>query len=43
MSGNDDIPTSGSFEPEDVEVRAAGMGDQPESREIPIIVAPPEG
>ena len=25
------------------ETRAAGMGDQPEAREIPIAAAPPEG
>ena len=29
-------------EGEEAEVRAPGMGDQPESREIPIAVAPPE-
>ena len=38
----EDIPTSGSFEPEEAEVRPAGLGEQPESREIPIIAAPPE-
>ncbi len=32
-----------SAEPEDAETRAAGMGDQPEAREIPIAAAPPEG
>lgn len=42
-SMNEDIPTSGSFEPEEAEVvRPAGLGEQPESREIPIIAAPPE-
>jgi hypothetical protein len=30
-------------EAEDVEQRTPGMGDQPESREIPIAAAPPEG
>ncbi len=39
MQGADDIPTSGSFEPEEAEGRLAGLGDQPESREIPIIAA----
>ena len=29
-------------ETEDAEVRAPGMGDQPEAREIPIAAAPPE-
>ena len=29
-------------EPEEAEVRAPGMGDQPEAREIPIAAAPPE-
>jgi hypothetical protein len=38
----------GSEEPqpgevEEVESRAPGMGDQPESRDIPIAAAPPEG
>jgi len=27
----------------EAEVRAPGMGDQPEAREIPIAAAPPEG
>jgi hypothetical protein len=30
-------------EAEEAEVRAPGTGDQPESREIPIAAAPPEG
>ena len=30
-------------EPEEAETRAAGTGDQPEAREIPIAAAPPEG
>jgi hypothetical protein len=30
-------------EPEEVEPRAAGLGEQPDSREIPIAAAPPEG
>lgn len=30
-------------EPDETEPRAAGMGDQPEAREIPIAAAPPEG
>ena len=30
-------------EPEEVEPRAAGLGEQPEAREIPIAAAPPEG
>ncbi len=33
-------PSNG--EAEEVEVRAPGMGDQPEAREIPIAAAPPE-
>jgi Domain of unknown function (DUF4167) len=32
----------GGFEPEEAEVRPAGLGDQPEAREIPIVAAPPE-
>ena len=31
-----------SGEGEEAEVRAPGMGDQPEAREIPIAAAPPE-
>jgi len=31
-----------SNEPDEPEVRAPGMGDQPEAREIPIAAAPPE-
>ncbi len=41
MQGNDDgLPMSDS---EEAEMRANGMGDQPEAREIPIVAAPPEG
>jgi len=35
--------SSASGESEDGESRAPGLGDQPESREIPIAAAPPEG
>jgi len=34
-------PISGS-EPEEADTRAAGLGDQPDAREIPIAAAPPE-
>jgi hypothetical protein len=39
--GEDNGGQSGS-EGEEAETRAAGMGDQPDAREIPIAAAPPE-
>jgi hypothetical protein len=42
--GNDDGGQSGGGEAsEEPETRAPGMGDQPDSRDIPIAAAPPEG
>ncbi len=42
--GNDDGGQPGGESPEEQqEPRAAGLGDQPEPREIPIAAAPPEG
>jgi hypothetical protein len=41
ISSNDDGGGQG-YEPEEAEVRPAGLGDQPEAREIPIVAAPPE-
>jgi len=47
QQGNQRRPYNGEEEqgqngPEEPEARAPGMGDQPESREIPIAAAPPE-
>jgi len=41
--GGEDGGQPAGGEPEEGEPRAAGLGDQPESREIPIAAAPPEG
>jgi hypothetical protein len=42
--GNEDgNQSSGEAMEEQQEPRAAGLGDQPEPREIPIAAAPPEG
>ena len=42
--GEDDGQSNGSggLDSEDGELRAPGMGDQPEAREIPIAAAPPD-
>ena len=40
--GSDDGGQSTGEASEEQEPRAAGLGDQPESREIPIAAAPPE-
>ena len=43
--GNDESSQSGGEQSDEQqqEPRAAGLGDQPEPREIPIAAAPPEG
>jgi hypothetical protein len=41
--GNDDGGQPASEPAEEQEPRAAGLGDQPDPREIPIAAAPPEG
>jgi len=41
--GNDDGSQPASEPAEEQEPRAAGLGDQPDPREIPIAAAPPEG
>ena len=38
----EEAPQLSSPEPEEAEIRAPGMGDQPEAREIPITTTPPE-
>ncbi len=38
----EEMPQIASPEPDEVEIRAPGMGDQPEAREIPIATTPPE-
>jgi len=38
----EEAPQASSAEPEEAEIRAPGMGDQPEAREIPITTTPPE-
>jgi len=38
----EEAPQMSSAEPEEAEIRAPGMGDQPEAREIPIAATPPE-
>jgi hypothetical protein len=38
----EEAPQMSSPEPEEAEIRAPGMGDQPEAREIPITTTPPE-
>jgi hypothetical protein len=38
----EETPQMGSPEPEEAEIRAPGMGDQPDAREIPIATTPPE-
>lgn len=44
QGGEDGGGQSAAEQPEEAEHRpAAGMGDQPEAREIPIAAAPPEG
>ncbi|HVC61323.1 MAG TPA: DUF4167 domain-containing protein [Acetobacteraceae bacterium] len=40
--GNDDNGQSGGDPSDEQEPRAAGLGDQPEARDIPIAAAPPE-
>jgi len=40
--GEDGAQTASSEQPEAEEIRPAGTGDQPDSREIPIAAAPPE-
>jgi len=42
QAGEDGQPAPAT-ESEEAEPRAAGLGDQPDSREIPIAAAPPEG
>lgn len=41
-NGEDGQQSGGSSDSDETESRAPGMGDQPESREIPIAAAPPE-
>ncbi|HET8997705.1 MAG TPA: DUF4167 domain-containing protein [Acetobacteraceae bacterium] len=41
-NGEDGQSSGGSSESEESDSRAPGLGDQPESREIPIAAAPPE-
>jgi len=41
--GGEDGGQPAAAEPEEAESAAAGLGDQPEAREIPIAAAPPEG
>ncbi len=38
----EETPQLTGAEPEESEIRAPGMGDQPEAREIPIAATPPE-
>jgi hypothetical protein len=38
----EEAPQMGNPESEEAEIRAPGMGDQPEAREIPITTTPPE-
>ena len=38
----EEMPQMTNSEPEEAEIRAPGMGDQPEAREIPIAATPPE-
>ena len=38
----EEVPQMSNSEPEEAEIRAPGMGDQPEAREIPIATTPPE-
>jgi hypothetical protein len=38
----EEMPQMASPETEEAEIRAPGMGDQPEAREIPIATTPPE-
>ena len=38
----EETPQMSGPEPEEAEVRAPGMGEQPEAREIPIATTPPE-
>ena len=38
----EEMPQIASSEAEEVDIRAPGMGDQPEAREIPIATTPPE-
>ncbi len=43
QGGEEGGQSSGEAQEEQQEPRAAGLGDQPEAREIPIAAAPPEG
>jgi hypothetical protein len=38
----EEVPQIAGAESEETDIRAPGMGDQPEAREIPIAAAPPE-
>ena len=38
----EEAPQMSNSDPEEAEIRAPGMGDQPEAREIPIATTPPE-
>ena len=38
----EELPQMANAEPEEAEIRAPGMGDQPEAREIPIAATPPD-
>lgn len=42
QNGEETTQMGGGSEAEEVDIRAPGMGDQPESREIPITTTPPE-
>jgi hypothetical protein len=42
FQNGEETPQMAGSEPEEAEIRAPGMGDQPEAREIPIAAAPPE-
>jgi len=42
FQNGEELPQSAGSDGEEAEIRAPGMGDQPEAREIPIAATPPE-